>query len=234
MNVLLYGATGMVGQAALLACLRDARVTRVVTVGRRVTGSADPRVHEIVVADLTDLSRLRVVSAGIDACIFALGASALGRSEAEYTRINFDLPMAAASALGEASPGARFLYVSGMGTDSSGQGRVMWARVKGRTENALRDLPTVRASVFRPGIIFPMDGIRSATRAYDIAYLLLGPVQGVIERLAPRTVTNTRRIGHAFLQVAGHGWPSAVLEAQDINAAADAYTAAAPSTQEPA
>src|SRR5215218_9434543 len=170
MNVVIFGATGMVGQGVLRECLLDPRIDRVVTVGRAPTGRVHSRLRDLVVPDLFDLSAVRADLVGLGACFFCLGATAAGRSEAEYARINHDLPLAVARTLLETSPGMAFLYVSGVGTDATERGRVMWARVKGRTENALLRMPFRAAYMFRPGFIRPMHGIRSRTPAYRWLY----------------------------------------------------------------
>src|SRR3954468_8226550 len=151
MNVLIFGATGMVGQGALRECLLDPRVERVVCVGRSSTGRQHPKLHEIVRPDPSDLTGLDAELAGLDACFFCLGVSSAGMSEERYASLTYDLTMRVAGSLARLAPAMTFIYVSGMGTDSSERGRVMWARVKGRTENALLKLPFTGAYMFRPG-----------------------------------------------------------------------------------
>ena len=218
MNVVIFGATGMVGQGVLRECLLDSRVERVVTVGRRATGQRHPRLRELVVTDLFDLSAIESDLTGLDACFFSLGASAAGSSEKTYTRVNHDLPLSVAHVLLRLNPALTFVYVSGMGTDSTERGRVMWARVKGRTENALLRLPFKAAYMFRPALIVPMHGIRSSTTWYRILYAVLAPLLPLIRRLRPDYVTTTERVGRAMLTVAADGVPTFVLENADINA----------------
>jgi len=216
-KLLLFGATGMVGQGVLRECLIDPSVERVVTVGRRSTGDKHPKLGELVYPDLSTLAPLEPQLSGFDACLFCLGVSALGMTEAQYTRVTFDLTMGVAKTLLRTSPGLTFIYVSGAGTDSSERGRAMWARVKGRTENALLSLPFKAAYMFRPGLIIPLHGIRSSTRWYNVAYFVLKPITPVLERIAPTTVTTTERVGRAMLAVARNGYPSHILEMADIN-----------------
>jgi uncharacterized protein YbjT (DUF2867 family) len=215
MNVLILGATGMVGQGVLRECLLDTGVRRVVTLGRTPTGGQDVKLHEIVHADLFDLSAIERDLAGLDACFFCLGVTALGLSEAQYTRITHDLTLAVAETLARVNPGMTFVYVSGKGTDSSERGRVMWARVKGRTENALMRL-SLRSYMMRPGLIVPLHGIRSKTLPYRLAYSILRPLLPVMKSLFPRQVTTTEQVGRAMLRVARQGYRQPVLETSDI------------------
>jgi uncharacterized protein YbjT (DUF2867 family) len=216
-KVLLFGATGMVGQGVLRECLIDPSLERVVTVGRRPTGDKHPKLGELVYPDLSTLAPLEPQLGGFDACLFCLGVSALGMSEAEYTRVTYELTMGVAKTLLRTSPGLTFIYVSGAGTDSSGRGRAMWARVKGRTENALLSLPFKAAYMFRPGAIIPLHGIRSSTGWYNAAYFILKPFVPMLERVAPTMITTTERVGRAMLAVARNGYPSHILEMADIN-----------------
>lgn len=220
MKVLIFGATGMVGQGVLRECLLDPGVTRVVTVGRHPAGQKHPKLRELVARDLHDLSPLSSQLDGCDACFFTLGTTAAGKSEAEYSRITYDLTLSIARALLPLNPGMTFIYVSGAGTDSTERGRVMWARVKGRTENALLALGFKAAYMFRPGLIVPMHGITSRTTLYRVLYTIMSPLVPVIRRLFPDSVTTTERVGRAMLAVARNGYSKAFLDPVDINRAA--------------
>jgi uncharacterized protein YbjT (DUF2867 family) len=215
MKILVFGATGMVGQGVLRECLLAPDVEGVTSVVRRPTGKTDPKLRELVHADFQDFSRVARELAGYDACFFCLGVSAAGLSEAEYARITHDVTLAAARAV--AGPGTTFIYVSGAGTDSSETGRSMWARVKGRTENALLRLPFKAAYMFRPGIIRPTHGERSRTRWYRVFYLLAWPFLPLVALLAPGSVTTTEKLGRAMLAAARNGAPKPVLDTADIN-----------------
>ena len=217
MNVLLFGATGMVGQGVLRECLLDPGVTRILSVVRRPTAERDPRLAELVARDIGDLEAYEPRLAGVDACFFCAGVSSAGMSEAEYTRLTYDLTLAAARTVARAAPQATFIYVSGQGTDSTERGRSMWARVKGRTENALLALPFRAAYMFRPGFIQPLHGIRSRTPLYRAIYTVMGPVAGLLRRWAPGMATSTEQVGRAMLRVAREGYPKRVLETRDIN-----------------
>ena len=217
MNVLLFGATGMVGQGVLRECLRDADVGRLLAVGRRPTGQAHKKLRDLLVADPADLRAVEAQLVGFGACFFCLGVTSAGLSEERYTRLTFDLTLAVARTLARLDPGMTFVYVSGSGTDSSERGRVMWARVKGRTENALLALPFKAAYMFRPAYIQPLDGIRSSTRWYRVAYAAIAPLYPLLKRLFPDAVTTTAQLGRAMLAAARHGFDRPVLETRDIN-----------------
>ena len=220
MRVLIFGATGMVGQGVLRECLLDPDVTRVVTVGRAATGQKHPKLRELVARDLFDLSPLTSQLEGYDACFFTLGTTAAGKSEAEYSRITHDLTLSIARALLPLNPGLTFIYVSGSGTDSSERGRIMWARVKGRTENALLALGFRGAYMFRPGLIVPMHGITSRTKLYRVLYTIMSPIVPLIRAAFPDSVTTTERVGRAMLAVARNGYRKQLLDPVDINQAA--------------
>ncbi|MFG1873142.1 NAD-dependent epimerase/dehydratase family protein [Micromonospora arborensis] len=215
MRVVIFGATGMVGQGVLRECLLADDVREVVTVGRRPTGAQDPKLRELTVADVGELDAVRAELTGVDACFYCLGVSSLGLGEAAYTRVSHDYPLAAARLLAEVSPQVTFVYVSGQGTDSSGEGRVMWARVKGRTENAIIDLlPNGYAA--RPGFIQPTHGVVSKTRWYRIGYAITRPLVPVLRRWLPNQITTTEGIGLAMLRVARQGSPSRVLGNREL------------------
>jgi len=209
----------MVGRGVLLECLRDEGVDLVVTLGRTPTGIPESKLREIVHSDLLDYSGMEDSLAGLDACFFCLGVSSAGMKEADYERLTYGYTLAAAEALGRVNPGMKFIYVSGSGTDSSENGRVMWARVKGRTENALVRLP-IEAYMFRPGFIEPMDGIESRTPLYRKFYAVGRPLFPLLRRAFPNQVLSTRQIGRAMLNIARKGYERRILEARDIRAAA--------------
>jgi uncharacterized protein YbjT (DUF2867 family) len=218
MKVILFGATGMVGAGVLHECLRDDRVREVLAVQRTATGTKHPKLRELIRADFYDFQDARDAFRGADACFFCLGVTAVGKSEAEYHRLTFDLTLAAASVLAEVNPGMTFCYVSGQGTDSTERGRIMWARVKGKTENALLALP-LEAYLLRPGYIQPMGGIRSKTRVYRLFYQVMTPLYPVLRRLTPNLVTTNEAVGRAMIELAVRGYPSRILETRDINRA---------------
>ena len=225
MNILIFGATGMVGQGVLRECLLDTGIERVVTVGRAPSGRTDPKLHEIVLPDLFAIREQAAELAGFHACFFCLGVSAVGMSEADYTRITYDLTITVAELLAELNPGMIFVYVTGTGTDSSEQGRFMWARVKGRTENALFALPFKAAYMVRPGFIQPLHGIVSKTGWYRALYAATGPLATLLGRMSPGLLTTTEQVGRAMIAVARNGYAKKIFENADINRAAGPPTA---------
>jgi uncharacterized protein YbjT (DUF2867 family) len=220
MKVLLFGATGMVGQGVLRECLLDPDVERVTAVVRAASGQTHDKLVEVVHDDFMDYGKIATDLDGHDACLFCLGVSSAGMNEADYTRVTYDLTLAAAQALVRLRPAMTFIYVSGAGTDSTEKGRSMWARVKGRTENALLALPFAHAYMFRPGFIQPRHGVRSKTPLYRVVYVLTTPLAPLFVWLTPGLATTTERVGRAMLHVARHGADKKVLETRDINAIA--------------
>ncbi|MGO8790902.1 MAG: NAD-dependent epimerase/dehydratase family protein [Terriglobia bacterium] len=217
MKVVLFGASGMVGQGVLRECLLDPEVTKVLSVVRSRTGQQHPKLREIVHKDFFDFSSLESELAELDACFFCLGVSSAGMSEEKYRRVTYDITLAAAQTLVKINRDMTFIYVSGAGTDSSEHGRTMWARVKGQTENALLRLPFKAAYMFRPGVIVPLHGIKSRTMLYRLPYAVLGPILPLLKRLFPKYVTTTENLGRAMLVAAKRGAPKPVLESSDIN-----------------
>ena len=217
MQIIIFGATGMVGQGVLRECLIDAGIDRVLVVGRSPTGVRHAKLTEITHGEFTDYSAIEAQLTGFDACFFCLGISSAGMSEAPYTILTYDLTLAAAHALVAANPAAVFCYVSGLGTDSSERGRTMWARVKGRTENALLALPLRAAYMFRPAFIQPMHGVRSRTTLYQAFYTVAAPLTPLLRRLLPRYWTTTENLGRAMLRVARDGYAKRILDSVDIN-----------------
>ena len=216
-KVILFGATGMVGQGVLRECLLDPGVENVLTVGRSVTGQQHAKLHEIAQTDLSDLSAIEGRLSGYDACFFCLGISAAGMTEEAYRRITYDLTIAVATALFRLNTSMTFVYVSGTGTDSTEHGRMMWARVKGKTENDLLQMPFKAVYMFRPGYIQPLHGIKTKTKWYAAFYAVMAPLYPMWKRLLPKYVTTTECIGRAMLKVARQGYSKPMLENPDIN-----------------
>ncbi|MFD0229222.1 epimerase [Streptomyces hirsutus] len=204
MKIVIFGASGMTGHGVLRACLLDPAVTRVLVVVRSPLGISHPKLQEVIHQDFTDLSAISEQLAGHDACFYCLGISSAGRSEAEYTRITYDYTLAAARAVSASNPGLTFTYISGEGTDSREDGRSMWARVKGRTENALLAMP-MNAYMFRPAYIRPRHGAVSRTPVYRVLYALTSWFYPLLRRLSPGHTTTTEHIGRAMLAVTRPG-----------------------------
>jgi uncharacterized protein YbjT (DUF2867 family) len=218
MKAILFGATGMVGQGVLRECLADPGVESVLSIARNASGRKDPKLREIVIKDVANLGPVEDQLIGYDACFFTLGVSSAGMSEAAYRPVTYDLTLKVACTLLKINPGITFIYVSGLGTDSSESGRTMWARVKGQTENALLRMPFKAAYMFRPGFIQPLHGIQSRTALYRVPYIILSPVIPLLRKFFPKYVTTTEVLGRAMIKAARSGAPKTVLESQDINA----------------
>ena len=217
MKVILLGATGMVGQGVLRECLLDPEVETVLAIGRNASAQEHEKLHEIVHKDLPDLSAIEGELSGYDACFFCLGVSAVGMNEEAYRRVTYDLTISVARTLAKVNPAMTFIYVSGAGTDSTERGRMMWARVKGKTENALLPMPFKAVYMLRPGYIQPLHGVRTKTRWYGAVYAMMAPLYPVWKLLFPKYVTTTECVGRAMLNVAKRGAFKSVVENQDIN-----------------
>ena len=218
MNVVVFGATGMLGQGVLRECLLDADVERVLTIGRTATGVRHAKLQEIAHSDMWNYAPIEDQLRGFDACFFCLGVTSAGMSEADYTRVTYGITMAAAETLCRLNSAMTFVFVSGAGADSSEQGRLMWARVKGKTENAIIRLPFKASYVFRPGVVQPVHGERSRTAAYRVLYAITKPLVPLIRPFWPNRILTTEQFGRAMLFVVRHGAPKRVLESADINA----------------
>jgi uncharacterized protein YbjT (DUF2867 family) len=220
MKVILFGATGMVGQGVLRECLLDPGIHQILSIVRTPSGQQHPKLRELVHTNFFDYSTIEPHLTGFDACFFSLGVSSAGMDEAKYTHLTYDLTLAAATTLARLNPNMTFLYVSGAGTDSTERGRVMWARVKGKTENALLKLPFRATYMFRPGFIQPLHGIRSKTKLYQFFYTALNPILPLLKSAFPKSITTTEELGRAMLNVAKRGYPKPILETADIVRAA--------------
>ncbi len=225
MKVLLFGGSGMIGQGALRELLNDADVEQVLAVGRSATGQRAPKLRELIQEDVGDLHLLEQELRGYDACLFCVGVSAVGMSEPEYKRITYDLTVRVAQTLERLNPKMTFVYVSGSGTDPTERGRVMWARVKGATENALLAMPFARAYMLRPGFIRPLHGVVSKTGWYRVLYAVAGPLYPLLKRVFPRHVTTSEELGRAMLQLLKSNFAGRILENQDIVALASGRAA---------
>jgi uncharacterized protein YbjT (DUF2867 family) len=215
-KVLIFGATGMVGQGVLRECLLAPDVNLVLAVGRAPVEQQHPKLRQIVLTEPMNLGPVESELRGLDACFFCLGVSSSGMKVAEYTRLTYDLTLAVAGTLARLNPGMVFTYVSGAGTDSSERSRRMWARVKGRTENDLQKLPFAGVYLFRPGVIQPLHGIRPKARVYRTFYAVLKPLLPLARVLFPSVVLTTEEMGRAMLNVARLGAGPRVLETRDI------------------
>jgi uncharacterized protein YbjT (DUF2867 family) len=216
----IFGATGMVGQGVLRECLLDPTVTQVLSVVRRsgnaitftgTTPQQNAKLREIVAPNFQNFTAIEPELTGLDACCFCLGVTSAGMSEDAYAHITYNIPVAAARSLLRTSPALTFIFISGQGADTTEQGRVMWARVKGRAENAILAAGFRAAYVFRPGFIEPLDGIRSRTGIYNILYFFLRPLVPIIKWLFPSDIVTTRQVGQAMLGITRDGFATPIL-----------------------
>lgn len=211
-RAIIFGATGMVGEGVLHECLNHADVESVLVIGRKSCNVKHQKLKEILHSNFYDYSTIEDQLKGVNACYFCLGVSSVGKSESDYTRITYNLTMAAAQVLSRLNTGMTFCYVSGAGTDSTEKGRVMWARVKGKTENDLMKLPFKAVYAFRPGFIKPIKGLKNA---YTLS-TVLGMFYPALKTLFPKYVCTLRDLGLAMIHAAGVGYPKKILENKDI------------------
>lgn len=211
MKVILFGATGMVGKGVLRQCLLTPVVESVLSIGRKPSGVSHPKLRDLIRVDMFDFNVNAGELNGYDTCFFCLGVSSVGMSEAEYTRVTYDLTMGWAHALARKNPAMRFLYVSGIGTG----GKAMWARVKGRTESDLLAL-LPEAIMIRLGALRPMHGERSKAPGGGVLLSVLSPMWPILQRLWPNGVITTEELGRAMILAARNGGPKRVLDNADL------------------
>jgi uncharacterized protein YbjT (DUF2867 family) len=211
-NVIVTGATGMVGEGVLHECLLHPDVESVLVINRKPCGVSNPKLKEIIHGDFFDLSAIESRLSGYNACFFCLGVSSLGMKEPEYTKISYTLTMNVAQTLSRLNPGMIFCYVSGSGTDSTEKGRMMWARVKGKTENDLAKLPFRASYAFRPAFMLPTKGLKNALSFYKYITWLYP----IVHMLFPNSFGTLREVGLAMINCVIYGSDKRVLEAKDI------------------
>ncbi|MGA7161474.1 MAG: NAD-dependent epimerase/dehydratase family protein [Bacteroidota bacterium] len=211
-KAIIFGATGMVGEGVLHECLNHADVESVLVIGRKSCNVKHQKLKELVHPDFFDYSDIEAQLKGFNACYFCLGVSSIGMTERDYTRITYDLTMNAAKTLSRLNREMTFCYVSGAGTDSSENGRSMWARVKGKTENDLMRLTFKAAYAFRPGYIKPIKGLKNSYRISE----MLALIYPVFKALIPNHVCTLEDLGLAMIQAALVGYPQKILENKDI------------------
>lgn len=214
LRIVIFGATGMIGQGVLRECVGDSGVDSVLAVVRRPLPDGMPKLTQVEHQDFADFSSIAGEFVDADACFYCLGVSSVGMSEADYTRVTYDYTVAANAAFQKASPNGRFLFVSGVGSDAASS--TMWRKVKGRSENAVLET-NPNGYVFRPGAVLPRDGIRSRTGWINGFYTVAAPVLPLLMRAFPGQVNDTRRIGRAMLAVTREGYARRILTARDIN-----------------
>ena len=216
LHVIITGVTGMVGEGVLLEALLHPNVERVLVVVRKLSGVKHPKLKEIVHGDFYDLTAIESQLAGYNACFFCLGVSSVGMSEEKYRHVTYDLTMNFARTLSKLNPDMTFCYVSGKSTDSTEHGRLMWARVKGKTENDLMKLPFRQVYAFRPGYLHPTEGMKNTIRYYKY-FAWLYPV---LRSVFPSSVSTLKELGLAMIHVSTRGYDKRIMEVKDIVAAA--------------
>lgn len=212
LKVIITGATGMVGEGVLHECLLHPGITNILVIHRKPCGVSHPKLIEIIHSDFMDISSLESKLSGYDACFFCLGISSVGLNETDYTKMTYHLTMHIAQVLVKANPTMTFCYVSGSGTDSTEKGNLMWARVKGKTENDLIKLPFKAVYNFRPAVISPTKGLKNTL----VYYKYFGWLLPVIKSLAPNYITSLKELGTAMIKAADEGYAKKVLEVKDI------------------
>lgn len=221
LRILIYGATGMVGQGVLREAVNTSDVSEIVCVGRRTVAHLSRKVRSLVLSDMFDHSSIAEQLKDFDACFFCLGTSSFGKSEEEYSRITYELTMTVAEVLQPRNPNMTFVYMCAKGADSTERGRIMWARVRGKLENRLFEKGFKSIHSMRPAYIQPMDGIKSRTTLYRVLYDVVGFSFPVLKRVFANSVTSTREIGKAMLNLARHHAGPKILDPVDINSIAD-------------
>lgn len=215
-RAILTGATGMVGEGVLHECLQDGDIEQVLVIGRKSCGVSHPKLTEIVHPDFYDLSAIEDRLSGYNACFFCLGASSVGMDEASFYKVAYTLTMHVATTLSRLNPEMTFCYISGAGTDSTEKGRIMWARVKGKTENDLQKLPFRRVYNFRPGYMQPTKGLNN-TLSY---YKYMSWMYPFLRLVFPKHVSTLQELGLAMINSVRYGYEKPVLEVKDIVALA--------------
>ncbi|MCE0721769.1 MULTISPECIES: NAD-dependent epimerase/dehydratase family protein [Legionella] len=215
-SIIIFGASGMIGQGVLRESLLDSQIEKVIIVVRNPLGQSHPKLHEIVQKDLFDYKNIEDQLVHIDACYFCLGTPSAGKTEAEYARITKELTLIAAQTLLRLNPQLTFIYVSGEGADSSETSPMMWARVRGQTENELLKMPFKQVFIFRPGIIQPLDGIQSRTRLYRLGYSMLKPLLPILRYFLPGFISSTQLLGQAMLKITRNGYNKSILKTKDF------------------
>ena len=224
MKVVIFGATGMVGRGTLRECLRDPQVEGILSVVRSPGGKQHEKLREVVHQNLLDFTAIENELAGLDACIYCIGVASTAMTEDAYARVTYESTTAAARTLLRLNPRMSFVFVSGAGADRTERGNMMWARIKGKTENALLAMPFRSVYVFRPAMIQPLDGIESKTPSYRIMYRLIAPFLSATRHFWPQYITTTQELGRALLAAAKQGTGTRVIEAPQIRAVLREFT----------
>jgi uncharacterized protein YbjT (DUF2867 family) len=221
MNVLITGATGMVGKGVLMECLDHQDVKQVLSISRRPIGLKHPKLKELIHEDFSEFASVAGQLTGYDACFACMGVSSAGLKEEQYKRLTYDFTLSLARELLQINPEMTLTYVSGVGTDSTEKGRTMWARIKGKTENDLLNLGFRQAYMFRPGGIIPLRGIQPSSKLYRILIGNLKWLLKLMKKISPGSIVDTTQVGLAMINVARKGYSNKVLTPKDIQILAE-------------
>lgn len=216
MKVIVTGATGMVGKGVLLECLDHPKVEKVLSIGRSELKMNHPKLKELIHNDFSSFESVKEELKAFDACFACMGVSSAGINETQFTQLTYDYTMALAKVFYSKNPNAVFTYVSGEGTDSTEKGNVMWARVKGKTENEILNLGFRAAYMFRPGAILPLRGIKSRTKLYQFVYDYFTWLLKLLKSLMPNKIVNTTQIGLAMINAVEYGYNKSIIKPYDI------------------
>jgi len=208
-KVIITGATGMVGEGVLFECLQNSKVDEVLIINRRHYEYSHPKLKELIVPDFFHLDQYADTIKGYDACFFCAGISSVGMNQEKYKQITYDTTLSFAKAMLEYNNNSSFCYVSGSGTDTSEKGKLMWARVKGKTENDLTKLPFKAVYNFRPGVMLPFPGQKNWNSIYKI-------IAKTIRAIAPQKVLSIQQVGKAMINAVTKGYSKSILEIKDI------------------
>lgn len=216
-NVIITGSTGMVGKGVLLECIKSNQIGKILLINRTSVGIKDEKVKEILIPNFEEIDSIKNDLAGYDACFYCMGVTSVGKDEKEYTKLTYTYANSLALLLFNTNKNLTFCYVSGEGTYSSEKGRLMWARVKGRTENMILNMGFKDAYMFRPGFIQPFDGIQSKTEWFNKVYKVTSFLYPVLNQIAPKFITNTSLVGKAMINALQFGYNKKHLQNKDIN-----------------
>jgi len=217
LKVIITGSTGMVGKGVLLECLERPEIESILLINRKSIGMDHEKIKEILQKDFLNFSALREAFKGYDACYYCMGVSSFRMKEREYNEITYKMTLHLAKLLSDVNPKMSFCYVSGQGTDSTGAGKSMWARVKGKTENAILKLPFKSAFLFRPGFIRAKKGVKSKTPLYNNLYSVIKVFIPLVKLISPNSITSNEEVGKAMIYTTLHGSEYTILHNKEIN-----------------
>jgi hypothetical protein len=211
-NIIITGATGMVGEGVLHECLNDLKIASITLLNRRSTGVVHPKVKELLMDDLFTFTGNEPGLTHLHACFYCLGVTSIGKSEEEYTKLTYDLTLKIAKPLLQLNPEMTFCYVTAKGTDNSEKGKTMWARVKGKTENDLTKMGFRHFFAFRPFMLTPTKGLRNTHGFYKYISWLF-PLGRMVY---PEGFCTLRELALAMIQVGYQGYGKKTITPTDM------------------